>query len=136
MVCASEEGALSLKHLAARSVSVFGSVPRVWGNPDTLLESIVTCGGSANDLVDLCLENGVDCLICGEVKYHVALEARQSGLSIIELGHDVSELPLCALLATEALAAGLRIHVSWLLINRRIGIPLKPFANSDSPHTR
>lgn len=107
MVCASEEGAISLKHLAARSVSVFGSVPRVWGNPDTLLESIVTCGGSANDLVDLCLENGVDCLICGEVKYHVALEARQSGLSIIELGHDVSELPLCALLATEALAAGL-----------------------------
>ena len=81
MVCASEEGAISLKHLAARSVSVFGSVPRVWGNPDTLL--------------------------CGEVKYHVALEARQSGLSIIELGHDVSELPLCALLATEALAAGL-----------------------------
>lgn len=107
MVCASEEGALSLKHLAARSVSVFGSVPRVWGNPDTLLESIVTCGGSANDVVDLCLENGIDCLICGEVKYHVALEARQSGLSIIELGHDVSELPLCALLATEALAAGL-----------------------------
>lgn len=76
MVCASEEGAISLKHLAARSVSVFGSVPRVWGNPDTLLESIVTCGGSANDLVDLCLENGIDCLICGEVKYHVALEAR------------------------------------------------------------
>ena len=107
MVCASEEGAISLKHLAARSVSVFGSVPRVWGNPDTLLESIVTCGGSANELVDLCLENGIDCLICGEVKYHVALEARQSGLSIIELGHDVSELPLCALLATEALAAGL-----------------------------
>lgn len=107
MVCSSKEENISLKHLAARCVSVFGSIPRVWGNPNTLLNTLVTCGGSAGDMIDLCLESGIDCLICGEVKYHAALEARESGLCIIELGHDVSELPLCALLATEALAAGL-----------------------------
>ena len=46
-------------------------------------------------------------MICGEVKYHDALDAAESGLCIIELGHDVSELPLCALLASEARAAGI-----------------------------
>lgn len=107
MVCSCGQEKTSLKHLAARCVSVFGSMPRVWGNPDTLLETVVTCGGSAGDMAELCLESKIDCLVCGEVKYHAALEARESGLSIIELGHDVSELPLCALLATEALSAGL-----------------------------
>lgn len=107
MVCSCGQEKTSLKHLAARCVSVFGSMPRVWGNPDTLLETVVTCGGSAGDMTELCLESKIDCLVCGEVKYHAALEARESGLSIIELGHDVSELPLCALLATEALSAGL-----------------------------
>lgn len=107
MVCSCGGEATSLKHLAARCVSVFGAMPRVWGNPDTMLETVVTCGGSATDMVDLCLESNIDCLVCGEVKYHTALEARESGLTIIELGHDVSELPLCALLATKTLAAGL-----------------------------
>lgn len=107
MVCSCGDEKTSLKHLAARCVSVFGSMPRVWGNPDTVLETVVTCGGSAGDMAELCLESSIDCLICGEVKYHTALEARESGLSIIELGHDVSELPLCALLATEALSTGL-----------------------------
>lgn len=106
MVCSCDEPT-SLEHLAARCVSVFGAMPRVWGNPKTLVETVVTCGGSATDMVGLCVENSIDCLICGEVKYHTALEARESGLAIIELGHDVSERPLCALLATEALNAGL-----------------------------
>lgn len=107
MVCSCGDEKTTLAHLAARCVSVFGSLPRVWGNPNTVLETVVTCGGSAGDMTDLCLESKIDCLICGEVKYHAALEARESGLAIIELGHDVSELPLCALLATEALGTGL-----------------------------
>ena len=51
--------------------------------------------------------HSVDCLVCGELKYHDALDAAESGLAIIELGHDVSELPLCALLATEVVKAGI-----------------------------
>lgn len=107
MVCSCGAEPTSLKHLAARCVSVFGAVPRIWGNPETLLDTVVTCGGSAGDMTALCLESKIDCLVCGEVKYHAALEARESGLSIIELGHDVSELPLCALLANKVLSAGL-----------------------------
>lgn len=106
MICSVEEGSLTLEHLAARCVSVFESFPRVWGNPQKDISRVATCGGSAGSVLDLCRERGIECLICGELKYHDALDALQDGLSIIELGHDVSELPLCALLAAEVIAAG------------------------------
>lgn len=101
-----DEEQVSLRHLSARCVSVFGSHPRVWGSPTKEIKSIVTSGGSAGSLLDACLAQGVECLICGEVKYHEALDASLSGLCIIELGHDVSELPLCDVLAAHVQAAG------------------------------
>lgn len=41
------------------------------------------------------------------MKYHEALEAAHSGLAIIELGHDVSEFPLCAVLASHLVNVGI-----------------------------
>lgn len=105
-VPADDDAPLSLRHLSARCVSVFGCMPRVWGDPDASLGTVVTSGGSAGSFISACLERGVDCLVCGEVKYHEALDARLSGLSIVELGHDVSEFPLCALLAAHVASAG------------------------------
>lgn len=94
-----DEASMTLRTLAARCLSVFGRPARVWGSMDARLGSIVTCTGSAGDLTQVCFDRGYDCLVCGEVHYHDALAASQAGLCIIELGHDVSELPLCALLA-------------------------------------
>lgn len=45
----------------------------------------------------------MDAVVCGEMKYHTALELAAAHVAVIELGHDVSELPLVAVLA-EALA--------------------------------
>ncbi len=103
---AHDDGVLTLRSLSARCVSVFGSMPRVWGSPDLSLSRIVTSGGSAGSFARECLEQGADCLVCGEIKYHDALDAALSGLAIIELGHDISEFPLCALLANHAAEAG------------------------------
>lgn len=97
---------LRLEQLAARCVSVFGAHPRVWGAPASTVSSIVIANGSAGNLAELCVDAGYDCLICGEIRYHSAVAAAQSGLDIIEIGHDVSELPLCALLAQAAVDAG------------------------------
>ena len=108
------EASFRLEHLAARCLSVFGRAPRVWGDMSRLVESIVIANGSAGEAVDAALVAKADCLVCGEVKYHAALDAVQAGLSIVELGHDVSELPLCALLAQAAAEAGVRadaVHV-------------------------
>lgn len=102
----SADAPFKLQHLAARCTSVFGRVPRVWGNATTTLNRIVIANGSAGNVTEAALAAHADCLVCGEVKYHSAIDASQAGLCIVELGHDVSELPLCAVLAQAAIDAG------------------------------
>jgi len=96
-----------LSHLAARATSVFGRPPRVWGDFDEVVERVVIANGGAGEMVQACLDAHVDCLVCGELRYHVALAASQAGLALVELGHDVSEFPLCALLAQAVRDAGI-----------------------------
>lgn len=99
-------GAIGLEALACRCAKAFGRVPRVWGAPEREVRRVVTWTGSAGDAPLKCLEQGIDVLICGEVKYHTALDAVSAGLALIELGHDASELPFTAVLARAACAAG------------------------------
>lgn len=108
-ICAvAAEGARpeTLGRLAARCLAVFGRTPRVWGNFDAPVRTAVTATGSAGTLGRACLAQGVDCLICGEIKYHEALDLSSAGLAVIELGHDVSELPLVAVLADAIARVG------------------------------
>ena len=93
----------TLARLAARCMAVFGRAPRVWGAPDAAVRRVVTATGSAASLAPALVAAGVDAVICGEMKYHTALELAAAHVAVIELGHDVSELPLVAVLA-EALA--------------------------------
>ena len=95
-----------LAHLAARCTSVFGCPPRVWGDASTPVDRLVIANGSAGDTVWSSLDAGITCLICGEIGYHKALDAVQAGMLIVEVGHDVSEFPLTALLAQAAIDAG------------------------------
>lgn len=97
---------LSLDELALRCVSVNHEYPRVWGDGSQSVRRIAVSGGSANSFLKTCLSAKVDCLVCGEVGYHAALDASASGLAIIELGHDVSEMPLCAVLASAVSQVG------------------------------
>lgn len=96
----------TLGRLAARCTAVFGRQPRVWGDFDAPVRTAATATGSASGTAELCLAAGVDCLICGEIKYHAALDLSQAGLKIIELGHDASELPLAAVLADAVARIG------------------------------
>ena len=97
---------LSLAHLAARCTSVFGRPPRVWGDFSRELDVVVVCSGSAGSVVDDALAVRADCLVCGELSYHKALAASERGLAVIELGHDVSELPYVATLMAAVERAG------------------------------
>ncbi len=98
----------SLGHIAAKCVSVFGRTPRVWGSFNTPVETAATVLGSAQGVAHAALRDHVDVLICGEIKYHDALDLSQAGLAIIELGHDVSELPLAAVLAKTLADVGVK----------------------------
>ena len=90
---------VTLAQLAATVARVFDVTPRVWGDPCGTLHRIATATGSASSLVGDVLASGADALVAGEVRYHDALDAVENGLSIVELGHDVSEWPLVSLLA-------------------------------------
>lgn len=96
----------TLARLAARCTAVFGRPPRVWGDLEAPMRTVVTATGSAGSLGRACVAAGADCLVCGEVKYHDALDLSQAGLAVIDLGHDVSELPLVAVLADAVAGAG------------------------------
>lgn len=111
----SEDAPFKLAHLAARCTSVFGRAPRMWGDASLPLQRVVIANGSASGVMEAALAERVDCLVCGEARYHAALDAAQAGLAIIELGHDVSELPLCALLAQAAIDAGVPADAVRLL---------------------
>lgn len=104
----------TLGQLAARCTAVFGRAPRVWGDFTRPLQTVVTCTGSAASTAAAALKLGAQCVVCGEIKYHAALDLSHAGLSIIELGHDVSELPLVGVLAEAVAAVGVpqeRLHV-------------------------
>lgn len=105
-VPANEDAPETLARFASRCTAVFGRAPRVWGDPALPLRQAVTCTGSAGDAGKAALAAGADVLVCGEIKYHSALELSRAGLAIVELGHDMSELPLTAVLAEGLDRAG------------------------------
>lgn len=100
------DGPLTLGQLAARCTAVFGRAPRVWGDLKRPLGRMATCTGAMGEVGAACLREGVDCLVCGEAKYHDALALSQAGLCLVELGHDASEIPLAAVLAAAVEGAG------------------------------
>ena len=109
----------TLARMAARCTSVFGRAPRVWGDSGAKVSTVAFANGSAGDVAGACIDERIDCLICGEIRYHAALDASQEGLSIVELGHDASELPLTALLARAALDAGVAPEAVHVLDQQR-----------------
>lgn len=84
----------------------FGRANRTWGDPGREIKSICLWTGAAGDAPAMCADRGIDLLICGEAKYHAALDACERGLAIIELGHDVSEQPLCEVLVESVTQCG------------------------------
>lgn len=106
-VCRADPG-LTLDGLADRCEKALGGLPpRVWGDGSAPLATVATCTGSAGSLADELLAAGIDCMVAGELRYHAALDIKARGLCVIELGHDVSEQPLCECLRQALVSAGL-----------------------------
>lgn len=106
--------ALTLGTLASRCTAVFGCAPRVWGDFSRSLDYVVTWAGSLGSPSPAAF-GGIDAVVCGEIKYHVALDLAQAGLGVIELGHDVSELPYALLIARALQECGIEQSAIVLL---------------------
>ncbi|MCR5845623.1 MAG: Nif3-like dinuclear metal center hexameric protein [bacterium] len=93
-------GNLTLLGLSKRCESAFGRVAKVWGEPSRTIGTLAIVGGSASDLASEIMASSCDCAVVGEASYHKALDIVGSGTALIELGHDVSELPILDVLRT------------------------------------
>jgi len=102
MLCSAPRD-MTLQGLATLAAATFSITPRIWGDPGTPARTVAVATGSAGSLVADALSAGAQALVAGEVRYHDALDAMESGLCIVELGHDVSEWPLVRLLAQAVL---------------------------------
>ncbi|MGE5615137.1 MAG: Nif3-like dinuclear metal center hexameric protein [Bacillota bacterium] len=64
---------------------------RVVGKPAADIRSAAVFSGSFDDDLEAFKKTGADVLVTGDVKYHTALYARESGLCIIDAGHFATE---------------------------------------------
>ncbi len=80
-----------------RKVSDFLSVfpGQLGGNIslDRKVKKIAFCGGSGSSLVNKVVSLGIDLYITGDIDYHTAVDAEEQGLTILDIGHEQSEIP-------------------------------------------
>ena len=69
----------SLRDLATRAATAFGSDPRVWGEADRPCRTVAILGGSLGDFGDLAIAAGADVIVTGEAGYHVAQDLALRG---------------------------------------------------------
>jgi dinuclear metal center YbgI/SA1388 family protein len=108
---------MSLGELARRCRTLLGDPPlRMAGDPATAVSRVAVCGGSGAKLAVAALGAGAQVLITGDVGYHEAKEAVESGLAIIDAGHYQTERPvvphLASLLDERAREAGLEVEIT------------------------
>jgi len=63
----------------------------VSGKNDKIIKRIAVVGGSGGDTISTAAQKGADLLVTGDIKYHQAMEAQNSGLSLIDGGHFHTE---------------------------------------------
>jgi dinuclear metal center YbgI/SA1388 family protein len=70
------------------------SLVRCVGDQQRPVSRAAVCAGSGGDFVATARSLGADVLITGEVRYHAAVSAVESGIALIEVGHFWSEIPV------------------------------------------
>jgi putative NIF3 family GTP cyclohydrolase 1 type 2 len=80
-----------------------------------LFRSIAVLGGSGTSAVPDAIAAGADVLVTGDVRHHVALDALELGLALIDAGHHATEVAampsFAANVARAASARGLSAEV-------------------------
>lgn len=72
---------------------------RLEGKPQQKIRKIAILNGSGGSFIPKAIFKGADLLITGDVDHHGALDAREAGMSVLDIGHFTSEIPMVKTLA-------------------------------------
>ncbi|NLB21667.1 MAG: Nif3-like dinuclear metal center hexameric protein [Clostridium sp.] len=64
---------------------------RFAGNPEQIIETVAVINGSGAEFIQGAKEQGINCIITGDTKYHEVLDALEDGICVIDPGHFASE---------------------------------------------
>jgi len=64
---------------------------RIVGHADRAVQRVAVLGGSGTSAIADALRAGADVLVTGDVRHHVALDALELGLTLIDAGHHATE---------------------------------------------
>ncbi|MDR1027956.1 MAG: Nif3-like dinuclear metal center hexameric protein, partial [Clostridiales Family XIII bacterium] len=93
MRCGAFDRPLTFREACRRVERVLGMEGRlrVVGDPDKPIERVALCGGGGGDLTEDAIRNDCQLYITGDVKHHQAQWAKESGMCLIDGGHDGTE---------------------------------------------
>ena len=108
------ESGMTFEKLCERAKKKLHAQVRTYGAPDTPVAKLGCCSGAGGSLLDEARQLGADCFITGEIKHHIALEAMDAGVCVIEAGHFETENPACEVMANALQNAcdGLKYNVT------------------------
>ena len=102
--------------LAASISAALGDVVRVMGDASAQVEMVGMCSGSGADEWPAAAAMGAQAFLTGEAKHHIALEAADRGVVLLEAGHHATEEPgifaLAKALQTSELGVQYNVRVS------------------------
>jgi putative NIF3 family GTP cyclohydrolase 1 type 2 len=98
--------AIGFGELVQRYADAFGGVAKAWGDPMCSITTVAACSGGASEVVAEVVAAAPDVFVTGELRHHEALWLADEGIALIELGHDLSELPYRFELRDALLRAG------------------------------
>ena len=86
-----------LTELARRA---FGGCVRAYGPAGARIARVGCCSGAGGSEMADAQALGIDCFVTGEIAHHMALDAVDAGLCVLECGHFETENPVCEVLQT------------------------------------
>lgn len=84
---------MSAAELAAHIGNQLGDVVRVMGDTSAMITKVGMCSGAGADEWPAAAAMGAQAFLTGEVKHHIALEASDAGVVLLEAGHHATEEP-------------------------------------------
>lgn len=108
---------IAADELAAHISEKLGDIVRVMGDPSAVITRVGMCSGSGADEWPAAAAIGAQAFLTGEVKHHIALEAADAGVVMLEAGHHATEEP-----GIFALAKALQMSELGVQYNVRVSL--------------